>query len=201
MRTDRFWGRVVAAVSRNTPAFAPPATRRTGVLAALARQTPAFGRQTIDQVYRPDAALDQPNPRLSIDALLSGAKQGDRNSMDGLVRELTPLIWHVVRSRGLDKVQSEHVVQLVWLALLNDLLRSGSVKPHLRSGTSLQAWLITESRRASARYQEAKRPAGLADVLLGWRTSPSRTKGPKGAVREEALPRGLIDRLLLTFDA
>ncbi|HEV8173134.1 MAG TPA: hypothetical protein VGP91_05740, partial [Actinoplanes sp.] len=43
--------------------------------------------------------------------LFARAREGDAAAFDALVRELNPLLWHVVRSQGLDAEQAGDVVQ------------------------------------------------------------------------------------------
>jgi RNA polymerase sigma factor (sigma-70 family) len=77
-------------------------------------------------------------------ACLLAARAGNRNALDVLVAELTPLVWHVVRGNHLDRCTAEDVVQTVWLALLRHLDRL--TEPH-----ALVAWLITTARREARR--------------------------------------------------
>ena len=77
-------------------------------------------------------------------ACLVAARAGNRKALDVLVADLTPLVWHVTRSQGLDKVHAEDVVQTVWLALLRHLDR-------LQQPKALAAWLIVTARREAQR--------------------------------------------------
>jgi RNA polymerase sigma factor (sigma-70 family) len=72
-----------------------------------------------------------------------------------LVAELTPLVWHVARGNGLDRVTAEDVVQTVWLALLRHLER-------LTEPKALVSWLITTTRREANRTR--KRGAGQVEL-------------------------------------
>jgi RNA polymerase sigma factor (sigma-70 family) len=72
------------------------------------------------------------------------AQAGDRSAFDVLVAELTPLVWHVARSNGLDRTSAEDVVQTVWLALLRHINR-------LSEPRALAGWLITTTRREAQR--------------------------------------------------
>ena len=47
-------------------------------------------------------------------------RAGDPAALDELVRVMSPVLWHVVRATGLDKEQSEDVVQTAWLALVRN---------------------------------------------------------------------------------
>lgn len=88
-------------------------------------------------------------------ACMIAAQSGDRSAFDVLVVELTPLVWHVARSNGLDRTTAEDVVQTVWLALLRHLER-------LDEPRALAAWLITTTRREAQRVQHR----GLSQVEL-----------------------------------
>jgi RNA polymerase sigma factor (sigma-70 family) len=88
-------------------------------------------------------------------ACLVAARSGDRSALDVLVAELTPLVWHVARGNGLDRVTAEDVVQTVWLALLRHLER-------LTEPKALVSWLITTTRREANRTR--KRGAGQVEL-------------------------------------
>src|ERR1044072_5087565 len=77
-------------------------------------------------------------------ACMIAAQAGDRSAFDVLVAELSPLVWHVARSNGLDRSSAEDVVQTVWLALLRHLDR-------LAEPRALAGWLITTTRREGQR--------------------------------------------------
>ena len=80
-------------------------------------------------------------------ACMIAAQAGDRSAYDVLVAELSPLVWHVARSNGLDRTSAEDVVQTVWLALLRHIHR-------LSEPRALAGWLITTTRREAARVQQ-----------------------------------------------
>jgi RNA polymerase sigma factor (sigma-70 family) len=79
-------------------------------------------------------------------ACMVAAQAGDRSAFDVLVAELSPLVWHVARSNGLDRTSAEDVVQTVWLALLRHIDR-------LAEPRALAGWLITTTRREAQRVQ------------------------------------------------
>lgn len=88
-------------------------------------------------------------------ACMIAAQAGDRTAFDVLVAELSPLVWHVARSNGLDRTSAEDVVQTVWLALLRHIDR-------LAEPRALAGWLITTTRRESHRVQN--RGAGQIEL-------------------------------------
>jgi RNA polymerase sigma factor (sigma-70 family) len=92
-------------------------------------------------------------------ACLHAARAGDRAAMNRLVAELSPLLWHVARSNGLDRHAAEDVVQTVWLALFSHLQQ-------LNDPRALAAWLITTARREAQRVHGRKvPPVPLTDEL------------------------------------
>jgi RNA polymerase sigma factor (sigma-70 family) len=72
--------------------------------------------------------------------LFARARDGDAAAFDTLVRELNPLLWHVVRSQGLDAERAGDVVQTTWLELIRRVRE-------IRSPQALTAWLVTTARR------------------------------------------------------
>lgn len=69
---------------------------------------------------------------------------GDPGALDDLVRCLTPVLWHVVRSYGLDKDRAEDVVQTTWLTLVR---RHESIV----DAQAVSSWLTTTARREAWR--------------------------------------------------
>jgi RNA polymerase sigma factor (sigma-70 family) len=73
-------------------------------------------------------------------ALFEAARAGDRAPMNELVATLSPLLWHVARSEGLDRELSQDVVQTTWLHLVKDMHT-------IRDPRAVVAWLITTTKR------------------------------------------------------
>jgi len=73
-------------------------------------------------------------------AHLARARAGDRDALNAIVADLTPLLWHVARLTGLDPATCEDVVQTSWLHLLRAL-------DTIRDPQALTAWLVTVTRR------------------------------------------------------
>jgi RNA polymerase sigma factor (sigma-70 family) len=71
-------------------------------------------------------------------------RAGDHAALDDLVRSLTPVLWHVVRSYGLPTEQAEDVVQTAWLTLVR---RHESIS----DPQAVAAWLTTTARREAWR--------------------------------------------------
>lgn len=84
-------------------------------------------------------------------AVLFGRWQdGDPLAMDELVRLMTPVIWHVVRSYGLERTIVEDVIQSTWLAL---------VRQHetIAERQAVAGWLLTCARREAWRVGKLER--------------------------------------------
>ncbi|GAB3468787.1 hypothetical protein GCM10027436_84960 [Actinophytocola sediminis] len=80
-----------------------------------------------------------------IETSLIAAKQGDQDGLDILIRELTPVVWHVARANGLDRIAAADVAQTVWLSMLRNIDR-------LNEPRALAGWLIVTTRREANRY-------------------------------------------------
>jgi RNA polymerase sigma factor (sigma-70 family) len=111
-------------------------------------------------------------------ACLHAAEEGNRQGLNRLVSELTPLVWNVARGHGLDAHTAEDVVQTVWLALFSHL-------EQLREPKALAGWLVTTTRHESARVNGRKPPpVPLTDELA--ETVPSTLPAPEAeALRTE----------------
>ena len=91
-------------------------------------------------------------------ACLIAARAGDREALDALIADLTPVVWHVARGHGLDHGTAERVVQAVWLALSRHLGR-------LDDPRALAGWLVVATRREARRsWPPDRRDAALTDA-------------------------------------
>jgi RNA polymerase sigma factor (sigma-70 family) len=95
-------------------------------------------------------------------------QQGNRAAFDELVAAVTPLLWHTVRSQGVDNTVAEDVVQTVWMSLLHSA-------ENVRDPQPVVKWHLTSARRESWRVTKRLR----ADV--------SRTAAIFGVDGEEVL--------------
>ncbi|WP_147454051.1 RNA polymerase sigma factor [Tessaracoccus antarcticus] len=91
-------------------------------------------------------------------SLFSEFRDGQRGSIDPLVRLMTPTMWHMARSCGLSSGDAEDVVQSVWLALV-------AKADTVRDPATVVAWLGTSVRRESWRVSRERRRAQLRNDL------------------------------------
>jgi RNA polymerase sigma factor (sigma-70 family) len=99
---------------------------------------------------RPVAQQDGDRRRERLASLLDDARAKRNGALDDIVAELSPLLWHVARSQGLDRAASEDVVQTTWLSLLRSL-------DNIRAPDALIGWLVTVARREAGRVRDAGR--------------------------------------------
>ncbi|QQS00904.1 MAG: sigma-70 family RNA polymerase sigma factor [Austwickia sp.] len=83
-------------------------------------------------------------------AAVRDARAGDAQRLADLVELLTPLLWQVARSAGLDHQSAEDTVQQAWLKLLENL-------DELEQPEAVVGWLATTVRRQSWRASGASR--------------------------------------------
>jgi len=89
-------------------------------------------------------------------------RDGRSEGIDGLVRSVSPALWHVARAHGLGQQEAQDVVQSTWLALVRS-------RDSIRDPRTVLAWLTTTARRES------------------WRVA--RSEGRSDPVEDEALDR------------
>lgn len=99
-------------------------------------------------------------------SLLESARAGDRRSLDQVVRTLTPLLWHVARSEGLDEETAADVVQGAWLNLLGSLA-------DIHTPVALTSWLITVTKREAWRVNGARRTERVDEDVLARLPDPA----------------------------
>jgi RNA polymerase sigma factor (sigma-70 family) len=90
---------------------------------------------------------------------LERARGGEVGALDDVVRELTPLLWHVARAQGLEFADAADVVQTTWLELLRRL-------HEIRSPQALTAWLISTTKREAWQVNRRRRRFADADAEL-----------------------------------
>ena len=87
---------------------------------------------------------------LPVTALVTRARNGDKQAWDELVDRYAPLIWSICRRYRLRRADADNVGQGVWLRLVDQL---GS----LRDPAALPGWLATTTQRECGRVLRASR--------------------------------------------
>jgi RNA polymerase sigma factor (sigma-70 family) len=111
------------------------------------------------------------------------ARGGDAGAFDVLVRDLNPLLWHVVRAQGLGSDEAADIVQTTWLELVQRMR-------DIRSPQPPTGWLVTTARRQAwhvrSRQRSRAQQAGetIADV-------PDAGAGPRGLLEASERQRVL----------
>lgn len=94
-------------------------------------------------------------------AALAAYRDGRTELLADAVREITPLLWHIVRSQGVGRDEAEDVVQGVWLALVRNA-------DSVRDPQAILKWLVVSARRAAwqaagRRRDQDRRTTALPD--------------------------------------
>jgi RNA polymerase sigma factor (sigma-70 family) len=87
---------------------------------------------------------------LSVDDLVTRARQGDKQAWDALVERYAPLIWSICRRHRLTSADADDVGQMVWLQLVARLNQ-------IRDPAAIPGWLATTTHRECCRIQRATR--------------------------------------------
>jgi RNA polymerase sigma factor (sigma-70 family) len=97
-------------------------------------------------------------------ALVTRARNGDKQAWDELVERYSPLIWSICRRYQLGRADAEDADQSVWLQLVDQLAS-------LRDPAALPGWLATTTQRECGRILRAARkhkppghPLDAADI-------------------------------------
>ena len=85
-----------------------------------------------------------------VTALVTRAKNGDKQAWDELVDRYAPLIWSICRRYRLRRADADDVGQGVWLRLVDQLVS-------LRDPAALPGWLATTTQRECGRVLRAAR--------------------------------------------
>jgi len=89
--------------------------------------------------------------------LLKRARDHDRDALDALILDLTPMLWRVARAQGVDRHTAEDVVQDTWLRFCGRLHT-------IHTPEAVVAWLITVARREASRQRREGVQAGVVGV-------------------------------------
>jgi len=111
------------------------------------------------------------------------------DGLDGLVRVMTPVLWHVVRSYRLPQEAAEDVIQSTWLALVR---RRDSIEDAVAVG----GWLTTTARREAWRVSTTiNKSMPVEDEEIAFRLPKQRS------AETEAVESDERDRLWETVDS
>lgn len=81
--------------------------------------------------------------------LFATYRAGETTAMSDLVRVLTPVLWHTVRSTRLDTAAAEDVLQTVWLSLVrhgDTIVEPNAVLQWLVVSTKREAWRVSRGQ-------------------------------------------------------
>jgi RNA polymerase sigma factor (sigma-70 family) len=112
---------------------------------------------------------------------------GDRSGFNDLVALLTPLLWHTVRSQGVDQVAAEDVVQTIWMRLLHS---SSSI----RDPQTVVKWLLTASRREAWRASKQGRTELLRTATVHGEDREDREAADGVPAQRQAGPEEVVLR-------
>jgi RNA polymerase sigma factor (sigma-70 family) len=113
---------------------------------------------TVSEV--PESAARTGTPWEAAAAAFSRWRGGDSTGLDDLVRQLSPVLWQVVRATGLDREAAEDVVQTTWISLVDHA-------DSIASPQAIAAWLCTSARREAWRAsRRATRERPVEDQVL-----------------------------------
>lgn len=139
---------------------------------------------------RPDVAVDHDS-----DADAAGApwdtaarcfrawKDGDRSALDELVRQVSPVLWQVVRSYGLDRTSAEDVVQTTWMTIIRK-------SEQVRDDQAVLRWLTMTARREAWRVAQSQTRSNPTDETVIELSLPA-TPSPESEVLESDTMRRL----------
>jgi RNA polymerase sigma factor (sigma-70 family) len=108
---------------------------------------------------------------------------GDAAALDRIVTVLTPVLWQLARSYGLDRETAEDVVQTTWLALVR---RGGAV----RDPRAVWRWTTVTTRREAWRASRAGYREAAVEVEALDAVAPA-VAGPECAVLADRRDRVL----------
>ncbi|HEU5107989.1 MAG TPA: sigma-70 family RNA polymerase sigma factor [Micromonosporaceae bacterium] len=100
-------------------------------------------------------------------------QDGEAAALDRVVTVLTPVLWQLARSYGLDRETAEDVVQTTWLALVRG---AGTV----RDPRAVWRWTTVTTRREAWRASRTGHREAVAEVDTMDAAAPA-VAGPEGA--------------------
>ncbi|MBW3086021.1 hypothetical protein KEM60_02232 [Austwickia sp. TVS 96-490-7B] len=122
-------------------------------------------------------------------AILRDVRAGDGERMIDLVELVTPLLWQVARSAGLDAATAEDAVQQAWLHLVEH-------QDDVHDPDAVVGWLLTTVRRESWRLMHrCRRTLSSDDSALSLDGRPVITGSIPVDPQERAVANVQADRL------
>lgn len=107
-------------------------------------------------------------------------RSGNARAMDDLVRLMTPVLWHVVRAYGMERMLAEDVVQSTWLALVRGHDKIADTR-------AVSGWLTITARREAWRVSKNhRRTDATADELLEPMLPPQESTEAQVAASDES---------------
>ncbi len=106
--------------------------------------------------------MSQVQPIDNVEALVLASRSGDQEAWAQLVDRLSPLVWSVARSFGLDRHDAVDVSQTTWLQFARHV--ASIAEPRKAPG-----WLTTTARRECIRMVKAsRRETPTPSAALDW---------------------------------
>lgn len=131
----------------------------------------------------PDPASDDGRARWERAADLFRAwRKGNGRAMDELVRQMTPVLWHVVRAYGLERTRAEDVVQTTWLQLLRN-------HESISDPRAVSSWLTTTARREAWKVAKAHGKLDTTDTDNLDALLPEQAAAEEHAIRSDEYRR------------
>lgn len=124
----------------------------------------------------PDASIGRDDPPAGADTPWDAAtrcfrawKDGDRAVLEEFVRRVSPILWQVVRSYGLDQASAEDVVQTTWMTLIRK-------SEQVRDDRAVLRWLTVTARREAWRTAQLRGRANpTEDSVIEMSLPPARS--------------------------
>lgn len=139
---------------------------------------------------RPDVAVERDSDADAVWAPWDTAarcfrawKDGDRSALDELVRQVSPVLWQVVRSYGLDRTSAEDVVQTTWMTIIRK-------SEQVRDDQAVLRWLTMTARREAWRVAQSQTRSNPTDDTVIELSLPA-TPSPESEVVESDTMRRL----------
>ena len=133
--------------------------------------------------------MSQVQPIDDVEALVLASRSGDEAAWAQLVDRLSPLVWSVARSYGLDRHDAVDVSQTTWLQFARHV--ASIAEPRKAPG-----WLATTARRECIRMVKAsRRETPTPDTALDWMATDDHVEREVEADAERRLIWDVVNEL------